>query len=174
MCCLCERVCPRSGRSSQDATKLRPPTTQSNPVSRLARMHVKMSSNTEAVGCSDILSFFFSSGLSNVMRHAVGAILQHSSSAHGKSLRGPACSSPSISLVEPTSSNITSPSPRLDQPHTSDCVELPWLECGVRPIGITMLGLVKHPSAACPSMYEAGLCITSGRCHQHVYTCASR
>jgi len=58
--------------------------------------------------------------------------------------------------VETASSNITSPSPRLDQPHTSDCVELPSLECGVQATGITRLGLVAHPSAAHPSMYEAG------------------
>jgi hypothetical protein len=87
------------GRSSQDATKLRRPTTQSNPFSRLARMHVKMSSNTEAVGCSDMLpssSHWVSPMLH--MRHAVGAILQHPSSAHGKSLRG-ACVLQSINLI---------------------------------------------------------------------------
>ena len=49
-------------------------------------MHVKTNSNAEAVRCSG--SDIPSSRLSDIMRHAAGAILQHPSSAHGKSLRG--------------------------------------------------------------------------------------
>jgi hypothetical protein len=112
-----------------------------------------------------------SSRLSDVMRYETcgSAILQRPSSAHGKSLRGLHVLE---LLVETSPSNITSPSPRLDQPHTSDCVELPSLaslECGVQATGIIMLGLVAHPSAACPSMYEPGCVLTPGRCHPSAY-----
>jgi hypothetical protein len=133
-------------------------------------MHVKMISisNAEATETpSDILpSLLVSSpGIDSVMRHAAGAILQHPSSGGAwQKLEGRHVLQIIVSLVEPAPSNITSPLDTLDQPHTSDCVELPSLECGVQATGIIMLGLVAHPSATCPSMYEPG-CVSSRHTH---------
>jgi hypothetical protein len=71
-------------------------------------LHVKMSSKAEAVRLSsDILSSFRRvSPTHDVIRDAAGAILQRAPvhASHWRSRRR---------------SNITSPSPRLDQPHTS-------------------------------------------------------